>query len=162
MSTRDEVGATTFTTPSELEIVATRVFDAPRTMVWEAWTKSEHLPNWMVGPPGWSMPVCEIDLRPGGEWHYVWRKDDDSEMEMRGVYREIQPPERLVSSSSWGPEWPETVETLTLAEEDGRTTVTQTVLYPSQEARDAAAATGMKDGMSRGFDLLDEYLRSLS
>lgn len=162
MSTRDEVGATTFTTPSELEIVATRVFEAPRTLVWEAWTRPEHLPNWMVGPPGWSMPVCEIDLRLGGEWHFVWRKDDDSEMEMRGVYREIQPPERLVSSSSWGPEWPETVETLSLAEEDGRTTVTQTVLYPSQEARDAAAATGMKDGMSLGFDRLDEYLRTLS
>ncbi len=92
MDTADRVGATIFTMPSDREVAMTRVFDAPRRLVWEAWTNPEHLPHWMLGPPGWTMPVCEIDLRPGGAWHFVWRKDDGTEMEMRGVYREITPP----------------------------------------------------------------------
>ncbi len=83
-----------------------------------------------------------IGLRPGGEWHFGWRHSDGSEMEMRGVYREIMPPERLVSTESWGGNWPETLNTLILAEEDGKTTTTQRVLYPSREARDAALGTG--------------------
>jgi uncharacterized protein YndB with AHSA1/START domain len=68
------------------------------------------------------MPVCEVDLRPGGTWHFVWRRADGSEMEMTGTYREIVPPERVVKTESWGEDWPETVVTLTLTEEDGRTT----------------------------------------
>jgi uncharacterized protein YndB with AHSA1/START domain len=70
----DSAGATTFTTPSDLEIVMTRVFDAPRTLVWEAWTDPAQVPQWMLGPEGWTMPVCEIDLRPGGTWRFVWRQ----------------------------------------------------------------------------------------
>jgi uncharacterized protein YndB with AHSA1/START domain len=120
------------------------------------------VPQWMLGPEGWSMPVCEIDLRPGGGWHFVWRKADGSEMDMRGGYREVSPPERLVSTESWGPEWPETLNTLTLAEKDGKTTITQLILYPSKEARDAALETGMKDGMDQSFDRLDEYLRTMA
>jgi uncharacterized protein YndB with AHSA1/START domain len=80
----------------------TRVFDAPRGLVWESYTNPAHPPNWMLGPEGWTMPVCEIDLRPGGSWHFVWRKADGSEMEMRGEYREVTPPERLVQTESWG------------------------------------------------------------
>jgi uncharacterized protein YndB with AHSA1/START domain len=162
MATISKHGATTFTTPSDREIAMTRVFDAPRRLVFEAWTKPEHVPNWMLGPPGWTMPVCEMDLRPGGAWHYVWRRADGSEMEMRGEYREIVPPERLVSTESWGGDWPETINTLTLAEENGKTTMTMTVLYPSKEARDAALETGMKDGVSESFERLAEYLRTIS
>ena len=156
------VAALTVTTPSEREIVMTRSFAAPRQLVWEAWTKPEHLPRWMLGPEGWTMPVCEIDLRPGGAWRFVWRRADGSEMEMRGVYREVVAPERLVSTESWGGDWPETLNTLTLAEEDGKTTITETVLYPSREARDAALKTGMQDGVSLSFDRLAEYLTSLA
>ncbi|MGH9969866.1 MAG: SRPBCC family protein [Pyrinomonadaceae bacterium] len=140
----------------------TRDFDAPRRLVFEAWTNPEHLPHWMLGPEGWTMPVCEIDLRPGGAWHFVWRRADGTEMEMRGVYREIAPPERLVSTESWGGNWPETVNTLILSEKNGKTTITQTVLYPSKEARDAALKTGMKEGMSMGLDRLDKYLRTMA
>ncbi len=70
--------------------------------MWDAWTIPEHVTQWMLGPDGWSMPVCEIDLRVGGAWHYVWRKSDGEEMGMRGEYREITPPERLVQTESWG------------------------------------------------------------
>ncbi len=162
MATANSVGATTFTTPSDRELVMTCVVDAPRRLVFEAWTKPEHLPHWMLGPEGWTMPVCEIDLRPGGAWRFVWRRSDGTEMEMRGVYREVTPPERLVSTESWGGDWPETVNTLVLSEEDGKTTITQTVLYPSKEARDAALKTGMKDGVSVSFDRLAAYLSSIA
>jgi uncharacterized protein YndB with AHSA1/START domain len=161
MTTGNEVASTTFTTPSDREIAMTRVFDAPRTLVFEAWTNPEHVPHWLLGPESWTMPVCDIDLRPGGEWHFVWRRSDGTEMEMRGVYREITPPERLVSTESWGGDWPETLNTLVLTEEEGRTTVTLTLLYPSKEARDAALETGMKEGASQSFDRLEEYLRTI-
>jgi uncharacterized protein YndB with AHSA1/START domain len=162
MGSGNESGTTTFTTPSDHEVVMTRVVDASRTLVWEAWTNPEHVPNWLLGPEGWTMPVCEIDLRPGGTWHYVWRQSDGTEMEMRGEYREIAPPERLVSTESWGGDWPETLNTLILHEEDGKTTITQTTLYPSKEARDAALQTGMTDGASVTFDRLAQYLRTMA
>jgi uncharacterized protein YndB with AHSA1/START domain/DNA-binding transcriptional ArsR family regulator len=160
--TANKPDVTTFTTPSDREIVVTRVFDAPRRLVWEAWTSPEHLPHWMLGPEGWTMPVCESDLRQGGAHRCVWRGSDGTEMEISGVYREIRPPERLVSTESWGGDWPETLNTLIFTEEDGKTTVTLTVLYPSKEARDAALKTGMKEGMSAGFNRLDEYLRTMA
>jgi uncharacterized protein YndB with AHSA1/START domain len=162
VATASNANATTFTTPSDREIAVTRVFDAPRRLVFEAHTKPEHLRNWMLGPDGWTMPVCEIDLRPGGMWHFVWRRADGSEMEMRGVYKEVVPPEKLVSTESWGGDWPETVNTLTLSEQDGKTTLTITILYPSKEARDAVLNTGMKDGMNQSFERLAEYLHSLA
>jgi uncharacterized protein YndB with AHSA1/START domain len=162
MTTANKVGETTFTTPSDREILGTRVVDAPRELVWEAWTNPEHLPHWLLGPEGWTMPVCEIDLRPGGAWHFVWRRSDGTEMEMRGEYRDVEPPERLVHTESWGGGWPETINTLILSEEDGKTTMAQTVLYPSKEARDAALATGMKKGASISFERLDEYLRTMA
>jgi uncharacterized protein YndB with AHSA1/START domain len=146
-------------TPTDLEVVMTRVVDAPRRLVWEAWTSPEHVPHWMLGPEGWTMPVCEIDLRPGGTWHFVWRKTNGTEMDMRGSYTEVAPPERLVSTEKWGPEWPETVNTLTLLEKDGQTTIRQTILYPSKDARDAALKTGMAEGASQSLDRLEKYLR---
>ncbi len=162
MVTAHKAGATTFTTPSDREVVITRVFDAPRRLVWECYTNPEHLPHWMLGPEGWTMPVCEIDLRPGGEWHFVWRRSDGTELGMRGVYREITPPERLVNTESWGADWPETLNTLILSEEAGKTTLRQTMLYPSKEARDAALKTGMKEGASISFDRLADYLRTIA
>jgi uncharacterized protein YndB with AHSA1/START domain len=158
MATAGKVEKTVFTTPSEREVVITRVVDASRRLVWDAHTKREHVPHWMLGPDGWTMPVCEIDLRPGGRWHFVWRRADGTELGMHGEYREITPPERLVSTESWGEEWPETLNTLHLSEKDGKTTLTQTILYPSREARDAALQTGMKEGASQSYDRLDEYL----
>jgi uncharacterized protein YndB with AHSA1/START domain len=157
-STADRVHPTEFTTPGRA-IVATRVVDSPRRQVFDAWTKPEHLTRWMLGPPGWTMPVCEIDLRPGGAWHFVWRGADGKEMEMRGVYREIEPPERLVFTESWGGDWPETLNTLILTEENGKTTMTCTVYYPTPEAREAALGTGMKEGWAQSYELLDEHLR---
>jgi uncharacterized protein YndB with AHSA1/START domain len=162
MATANRVGVTTFTTPSDREIVMTRVVDAPRRLVFDAWTKPEHLPHWLLGPSGWTMPVCEIDLRPGGAYRYVWRRSDGTEMEMGGMYREIAPPERVVCTESWGGDWPETINTLILTEKDGKTTISLTALYPSKEARDAALKTGMKDGATESFDRLVEYLRAMA
>jgi uncharacterized protein YndB with AHSA1/START domain len=154
-------GTTTVTTPSDTEVVLTRVVDAPRSLVFAAHTVPEHVQNWMLGPAGWTMPVCEIDLRPGGTWHFVWRKEDGSEMGMTGEYREIEPPARLVNTECWGEDWPETLNTLVLTEQDGRTTITSTMLFPSRQARDAAVQTGMASGADDSYDRLEAYLRDL-
>ncbi len=124
-------------------------------------TSPEHLPHWMLGPEGWTMPVCEVDLRPGGEWHFVWRRENGTEMGMRGVYREVRPPERLVNTEAWGGDWPETLNAQVFTENGGSTTVTCTVLYPSKEARDKAMGVGMTEGWSLSYERLDEYLRVL-
>jgi uncharacterized protein YndB with AHSA1/START domain len=150
------------TTPTDCEIVVTRVFNAPRKLVFDAWTNAQYLPHWMLGPDGWTMPVCEIDLRPGGSWHFVWRHSNGKEMEMRGEYREVKPPERVVSSESWGPDWPETLNTVVFSEHAGKTAATITLLYASKEARDAALKTGMKQGMALSYDRLENYLASLT
>ena len=84
--------------PLQRELLITRVFDAPRNLVFDAWTKPELVRRWLLGPPGWTMPVCEIDLRVGGACRYLWRNADGTEMGMRGVIREIVPPERLVAT----------------------------------------------------------------
>ena len=154
--------ATIFSTPSDLEVVMTRVFEAPLRMVWDAFTNPKHVPHWMTGPEGWTMPVCEIDLRPGGSWHFVWRKSDGSEMAMRGAYHDVVPLQRVVSTESWGDPWPETVNTLAFSEAGGKTTVTTTIRYPSKAARDAALGTGMKDGADQSYNRLEGYLRRIS
>lgn len=162
MATTNSAGATKnkmeITTPTDLEIVMTRAFDAPRRLVWEAHTSAEHLPNWMLGPEGWTMPICEIDLRPGGTWRCVWRREDGSEMEIRGVYQEVVPHERLVNTELWGGDWPETLNTLLLDEENGKTLMTSKMLYPTKETRDKALQSGMAEGVDLGYDRLDEYL----
>ena len=155
-------GAMRIETPSDREVVVTRVFRAPRQVVWEAWTTPRHLTRWMLGPEGWTMPVCEVDLRPGGAWRFVWRREDGSEMSITGVYQEVAPPQRLVSTESWGAEWPETLTTLEFTEEGCRTTIRQHVLYPSKQARDAALQTGMKEGTAQSFQRLADYLRTLT
>jgi uncharacterized protein YndB with AHSA1/START domain len=163
VTTVTSIRSTTFTLASDQEVVITRAFDAPRQLVFDAWTKPEHVPNWMLGPDdSTTMPVCEIDLRPGGAWHFVWRGSDGAEMEMRGVYQEVSPPERLVCTESWGDDWPETLNTLLFTEAEGRTTMTITVRYPSREARDAALAAGMSDGAALSYDRLARYVRTMA
>ena len=155
-------GVTIFSTPTDREVEFTRVVAAPRRLVWKAWTDPVHVRQWMLGPEGWTMPVCEIDLRAGGAWHFVWRKSDGTEMSMTGAYREVAPPERLVSTESWGPDWPETVNTMVLTETASGTTITLTIAYPTGQARDAALATGMKEGMDPSYDRLDNLLKTLT
>jgi uncharacterized protein YndB with AHSA1/START domain len=157
-NTLNQLETITFTTPSDRELVATRVFDAPRELVWDAMTSPEHVPHWMLGPEGWTMPRCEIDLRPGGQWHFAWRDADGNEMEMRGTYREIERPVRLVHTEGWGSNWAETLNTQVLTENDGKTTLVCTVVYPSKQTRDTAVQTGMKDGWSLSYERLDEHL----
>ena len=161
MFTAARIGVTTYATPSDREVAVTRVVEAPRRLVFDAMSNPKHVPQWLTGPEGWTMPVCELDLRPGGAWRYVYRQPDGAEMTLQGSYREVAPPERIVSTESWGPEWPETINTLVLTEAAGQTTITMTIRYPSQEARDAALRSGMKDGMDQGFARLDGLLASL-
>ena len=149
------------TAPGEREIVMARVLDAPRQLVFDALTKPELVRRWLLGPPGWSMPVCEIDLRVGGKYRYVWRQDSDgTEMGMGGVYREIVVPERLVTTERFDEAWypGEAVGTLVLVEQRGRTTVTQTMRYESREARDAVLKSGMEKGVAASYDRLADLL----
>lgn len=157
-----KTGVTSFSTPSDTQVRIARTVDAPRNLVYDAYTKPEHIQKWMLGPEGWTMPICEIDARPGGAWRYGWRKDSGSEMIMGGIITEIVPNERIVNTERWGPEWPETVNTVEFTEEGGLTTITTTVTYPSKEARDAALQTGMKDGMEVSFARLEKLLDSLA
>jgi uncharacterized protein YndB with AHSA1/START domain len=156
-------GTLQVTTPSEREIAMTRVFDAPRRLVFDAWTKPELLKRWLGVRAGWSLAVCEIDLRVGGTCRFVWRKDSDgTEMGMRGVYREIVRPDRLVSTEVFDDPWyeGEALDTLVLVEKGGQTTATTTVLYASQEVRDAVLKTPMARGISESYDKLAELLAS--
>ena len=154
-------GSTGYSTPSEREIRIERHFNAPRSLVYAAWSDPKHVPRWMSGPEGWSMPVCEIDLRPGGKWRYVLRMGNGAEMTLQGVYREVVPMERVVTTESWGPDWPESLNTMELTEANGITTMVITILYNSRKERDAALESGMKQGMDQGFALLDQLLVSL-
>ncbi len=159
------MGPLKLTTPSDREIVMTRVFDAPRKLVFDAHTKPELVKRWLLGPPGWSMPVCEIDLRVGGRYRYVWQRDSNgTRMGMGGVYREIRAPERIVNTERFDDAWypGEAVDTLVLVEQGGRTTLTQTMLYESREARDAVLKSGMEQGVAASYDRLAELLASTS
>lgn len=148
---------------SEREIFFTRQFNAPRDLVFDAHAKPELVRRWLLGPAGWTMPVCEIDFRVGGRYRYVWRNADGREMGMGGVYREIAAPERIVTTELFDEDWTggETVGTMVLTEHGGKTTMSLTVQYSSREARDAALKTGMTDGMEAGYARLDDLLASL-
>src|SRR5579862_1794995 len=108
---------TIFATPGDCELVITRTFDAPRSLVWAVFTDAKHLPNWHTGPEGCTMPVCEIDLRPGGTWHYVWRHARGAEFGVTGTYREVDPPKRIVQVTVRDGE--ENTSTTTFREENG-------------------------------------------
>ena len=153
-------GTLTLTTPTDQEIVMTRVFNAPRKLVFEAMTKPELVKKWLLGPPGWTMPVCEIDLRVGGAYRYVWRNADGSEMGMGGVYREIVRPERIVATEKFDEAWypGEAVDTSVLVEQGGRTTLTTTVRYESREIRDAVLKSPMESGVAASYDRLADLV----
>src|SRR5437773_6163764 len=153
-------GSLKVTTPSDREIVLTRVFGAPRHMVFDAFSKPELLKRWF-GPSGWSLVVCEVDLKVGGGFRFVLRGPDGKEMGMRGVYREIVPPERSVHMESFDDFPGESQVTTVLVEEGGKTTLTATILYPSREIRDAVIKSGMEHGAAESYDRLAELLPSL-
>lgn len=147
--------------PSDREIQVSRDFDAPRSLVFDAFTKPELVRRWLLGPPGWTMPVCEIDLRIGGSYRYVWRSEKDgSQMGMRGVFREITPVERLIATERFDDAWypGEALDTTVFEERRGITRTTITILYESQEARDTARRSGMEQGMAAGYDRLETLL----
>jgi uncharacterized protein YndB with AHSA1/START domain len=150
------------TTPSEREIALTRTFDAPRDMVWDAWTRPELLQRWLGVQNGWTFPVCEIDLRVGGAYRYVWRGPTGESMGMGGVFREINAPRRLVSSEKFDDPWyeGEGVGTVTFEEKDGRTTVTMLLRYESKDIRDGVLRSPMDQGVERSYQKLDALLAS--
>ena len=154
----------TVTLPNDRDVVVVRAFDAPRSLVFDAWTKPALVQRWMLGPPGWTMPVCEMDVRPGGKFKWRWRSNDNgSEFGFSGEFREVVRPSRIVHVERYEPgdvggEMGEALVTSELAEQDGVTTHTMTIRYESQAVRDAALKTGMTDGMEMSFQKLDELL----
>lgn len=162
MMTAHKLGTTVFGTPTDNQVTITRVVKAPRALVYQAYTVPKHLQQWLLGPEGWTMPICEFDARTGGTWRYVWRKSDGTEMAMTGTVKEIVPNERIVSTESWGPQWPETLNSVEFTERDGYTTIISTITYPSMEARDAALKTGMKSGAEQSYARLDTLLAKLA
>jgi len=153
-------GALKVTARSDREIVMTRVFDAPRNLVFDAYTKPELLKRWLGVFGGYSMPVCEVDLRVGGAYRFVWRGPDGAEMGVRGVYREVVRPERLVHTEKFDEAWypGESLITTVLAEQGGKTTLTVTMRYESREARDAVLKSPMESGVAQSYDKLAELL----
>jgi uncharacterized protein YndB with AHSA1/START domain len=153
----------TLTTPSDREIRITRLFDAPRHLVFEAMTKPEHVRRWWGNlDERYSVPVCEIDLRVGGTWRFVGRGPEGQYPAFHGVYREIDAPGRLVYTEIFEP-YPdvESVVTQLLTEEGGKTRITVTSLYPSLEVRDMVLKTGMEKGAALSYDRLDDVSREL-
>jgi uncharacterized protein YndB with AHSA1/START domain len=149
------------TTPSDREITMSREFDAPRQLVYEAFTTPALLKRWLLGPDGWALVVCDLDLRVGGKYRYVWKRDRDGvEMGMGGVYREVVPNERIVSTEVFDDAWypGEAVGTVTFVERAGRTILTQTVLYESKDARDGVLESGMETGVAASYDRLEKIL----
>lgn len=152
---------TEVTTPSDREITVTRAVRAPRDLVFRAYTDTTLIPRWLLGPPGWTMPVCEMDARVGGAYRYLWRSETDgTEFGLAGVHREVDPPGRLVVTQTFEPDMMggESLVTTTFDEAAGVTTIVTTILYASKEIRDAAAASGMADGMEAGYQRLETLL----
>jgi uncharacterized protein YndB with AHSA1/START domain len=153
-------------TPSDTEVLVKRSFDAPASLVWRAYTEPDLMRRWLLGPPGWSMPICEMDVRVGGKYRWRWRGDDDGkQFGFSGEFLEVTPHSKLVHSQyydagdlgdSMGKE--PAVVTVTLKEANGITNVATTIKFASKEDRDAAFSTGMTDGMEMGYQRLDKVL----
>jgi len=154
--------ATTLTLPSDREILIERTFDAPRGLVYEALTKPEHVARW-YGPRAMTLQVCEIDFRVGGRWRYVVRDPAGNDYGFSGEYREIVPPERIVTTEGYeampGHEY---VATVTLDEQGGKITLLSHLLYQSPEDRDGHIQSGMEPGMRETYDRLAELIATLS
>ena len=151
-------------TVGELEISSSRVFGAPRTLVWDAHVKPELVRRWLLGPEGWTMTLCEIDLRVGGRYRHVMRHRDGREMGWGGAYREVIAPDTLVMTQLFDADWTggETVVSRSFVERAGKTTVVMTTRYASKAARDAAMRSGMERGMEAGYRRLDAILAALA
>jgi uncharacterized protein YndB with AHSA1/START domain len=155
--------ATTFAMPSEREVVVTRVFDAPRALVYRAYTDPELIPRWW-GPSRLATTVEQMDVRPGGRWRFVQRDQTGAEFAFNGVYREVVPPERVVATFEFEGEPGRVVlTTATFEEHDGKTTLTSTSLFETVEDRDGMVGAGMESGAVEGMErlamLLDERRR---
>lgn len=161
-NTAKHAGTLQVTTPSDREIAMTRVFDAPRSLVFDAFTKPELLKRWLGVRGGWTFAVCEVDLKVGGAYRYVWHGPKGQEMGMGGVFREIARPERVVCTEKFDDPWyeGEAVDTMTFVERNGKTTATTTVLYASKVVRDAVLKSPMDKGVAESYDKLDELLAS--
>jgi uncharacterized protein YndB with AHSA1/START domain len=148
------------TTPSDREITMTRVFDADCGQVFEAYTNPELVKRWLLGPAGWTMPVCEIDLKIGGTFLYVWSASNKAPLAMRGVYSEIVRPERIVHTEAFdqGCTDSEALVTTIFTQHGCKTTVTTTVCYSSREVRDAILNSGMEHGVAASYDRLEQML----
>lgn len=147
------------------EIRGTREFDAPRDLVWEAFTRPDLIRRWLLGPDGWVMTVCEVDLRVGGAYRYVWFHEQGKQtMGMGGIFLEIDRPGRIVSTEKFEQSWypGEMVGTLELIERDGITTISQNFRYDSRETRDMVLKTPMESGMAAGYQRLDGLLAGLA
>ena len=151
--------------PSDREVKVTRTFKVPRELVYRAYTESQLVQRWLLGPPGWTMPVCESDLRVGGRYRWRWRSEDGkSEFGFDGVFREVQPGVKIVHTQVYDPGTNEPVPpseaiiTVSFAEQGGVTTVTTLMDFGNKETRDAVVATGMTDGMEQSYQLLDRVL----
>lgn len=144
------------------EILVTRGFDAARERVFEASTQPEILKRWLLGPPGWEMPVCEVDLKVGGQYHYLWRNAQGGQFEVKGVFREIEHPERIVHTESFEPRWypGEALVTSILTEQAGKTTLSLRLRFESRDARDAVLDSDMENGLAISYERLDELLRA--
>ncbi len=157
-------GGMTLTLPSDQEIVLTRVFNAPRSLVFEAWTNPEHVKQW-YGCSIMTLSICEIDLRVGGAYRYVMRAPDGAHHTMQGVYREMTPPVRLAYTERYVTEAftsNDALVTVLFAEHDGMTTLTSTSLYPSKTDRDGHLATGMEGGAAETLDRLAALLAQMA
>ncbi len=156
------LGTLQVATPGDREIAMTRVFDAPASLVFDALTTPALLKQWLLGPPGWSMPVCEVDLRVGGAYRFVWRGPGGAELGVGGVFREVVPSRRLVATERFDQPWypGEAIVTQSLVEQGGKTTLTVTARYESQEARDGVLKTPMTQGVTMSYDRLAELLAS--
>ena len=154
-------GTASLTLPADEQILITREFDAPKELVYKAWTTPELVRRWWNAKRG-EVTVAEIDLRVGGTWRYVMIADGGFEVAFHGEYREIVPNERLVSTEVYeGMPDAEALDTLTLSESEGRTTMTILVQHASKEHRDAHIESGMEDGMQDALDLLEQVAVSL-
>jgi uncharacterized protein YndB with AHSA1/START domain len=155
---------TELTLPSDREIVITRTFEGPRDLLWQMYTRAEHLVHWW-GPTGWTLPVCEVDFRPGGTWFYCMESPDGTRSCGKTFYLEIDEPDRMVYRDIFvDPDgnplegMPEAESTVEFIEKDGRTTVVSTVLYPTKADRDKVIEMGMEAGIDQTLDRLEAYL----
>lgn len=148
------VGSTAYELVGDRELIVTRVFAAPVAAVFDAWTNPAVLPHWL-GPAKHEMVTCEIDLRVGGTYRYVWALAGGGTMGMGGTYEEVDAPHRLVATETFDDYPGESVNSMELTEEDGLTRCRTSILYSSAEGRDGAMASGMQGGIDEGYDRLD-------